>query len=228
MSRIVVALVYPGCTLLDLVGPLTVFAALPNTTVQLCWKTPGPIVSDNGIVLVAERALHEAHRTPDVLLVPGGAQGTMALVHDEPLLSWLRASGESAAWVTSVCTGSLLLGAAGLLCGYRASSHWVARDALALFGAIPSAERVTFDRNRATGGGVTAGIDFGLALAARLESIDVARRIQLELEYAPAPPFSGGTPGDADAALKASVVASFAPDVVMPILERAAMRVQTR
>jgi cyclohexyl-isocyanide hydratase len=130
--------------------------------------------------------------------VPGGL-GTVAAMEDAETLAWLRQVAGNAQWVTSVCTGSLLLGAAGLLRGYRATCHWASRDQLAWFGAEPVAERVVFDRNRVTGGGVTAGIDFALALTARIRGEAHARFVQLSLEYDPAPPFDSGSPDRADA-----------------------------
>ena len=210
----VTMLLYPGCTLLDLVGPLTVLAALPGARIELCWKTIGPVQTDTGTAVLADTTLASADTAPTVLFVPGGADGTLALLNDAEVLAWLRDRGTRARWVTSVCSGSLLLGAAGLLDGYAATSHWAVRDALKHFGARPLAERVVTDRNRLTGGGVTAGIDFGLVLAARLGGEDLARQIQLAMEYAPAPPFRAGHPEVADAA----VVEAF-NDLARPMLE---------
>lgn len=205
----VTMLLYPGCTLLDLVGPLTVLAALPQARIELCWKTLGPVLTDTATPVLADTTLEAADAAPTVLFVPGGAEGTLALLNDEEVLAWLKDRGKHARWVTSVCSGSLLLGAAGLLDGYAATSHWAMRDALKHFGARPLAERVVIDRNRATGGGVTAGIDFALVLAARLGGEDLARQIQLAMEYAPAPPFAAGTPEEAGPELTAAVIATY-------------------
>jgi cyclohexyl-isocyanide hydratase len=220
----IAALVYPGCTLLDLIGPQTVLADLPGARVHLCWKQAGPVLTDSGASILADCTLDDAPAAPDVLLVPGGAEGTLALLDDAEVLAWLRGRGGRAHWVTSVCTGSLLLGAAGLLQGYRAACHWAAGDALALFGALPSQERVALDRNRMTGGGVTAGIDFGLRLAAELRGEDEARAIQLAMAYAPAPPFASGTPELAGPLLTQQVAARYGSPLAAQALQRAATR----
>ena len=195
----VVFLVYPNVTQLDLTGPAQVLSRLDNAKVDLAWKTRDPVQTDSGFALLPTATLDEVHQA-DILCVPGGF-GCVEVMHDDGVLGWLRRVGEEAQWVTSVCTGSLILGAAGLLQGYRATSHWAWRDYLKLFGAQPVAERVVFDRNRVTGGGVTAGIDFALALMAAIEGEDYARAVQLGLEYDPKPPFDSGTPDKADAQL---------------------------
>ncbi len=141
----------------------------------------------------------------DVLCVPGGP-GQVDLMEDEETLAFLRAQAEQAKWVTSVCTGSLVLAAAGLLTGYRAACHWASLDQLALFDVIPVNERVVFDRNRVTGGGVTAGLDFALSLVAKMQGEKLARAIQLTMEYDPAPPFAGGSPQTADPAFVAEML----------------------
>jgi cyclohexyl-isocyanide hydratase len=220
----IVALVYPGCTLLDLIGPQTVLADLPGARVRLCWKQRGAVLTDSGASVLADCSLDEAPAAPEVLLVPGGAEATLALLDDVALLQWLRDRGAQASWVTSVCTGSLLLGAAGLLSGYRASCHWAAGEALSLFGAVPSGARVTVDRNRMTGGGVTAGIDFGLCLAAALCGEATARAIQLAMAYAPAPPFASGSPELAGPALTQQVAERYASPLAALALQRAATR----
>ncbi|HIC81321.1 MAG TPA: DJ-1/PfpI family protein [Kiloniellaceae bacterium] len=220
----IVVLLYPGCTLLDLAGPEAVLAALPGARVYACWKETGPVPTDGSLTLLANCTLEDAPQEPDVLFVPGGAEGTIALLNDTTVLGWLRSRGAGAAWITSVCSGSLVLAAAGLLQGRRATSHWVVRDALALFGATPVAERVVQDGPIMTGGGVTAGIDFGLQLAARLSSQGAARGIQLALEYAPAPPFTSGTPESAGPALTAEVAATFDVAGAEPAIARAARR----
>ena len=188
-------LVFPGVTQLDLTGPAQVLSRLGNTTLSLVWKTRDPVPTDAGFDLLPTATFDEL-RAADILCVPGGF-GTLDMIQDEDVLDWVARIGAEADWVTSVCTGSLVLGAAGLLKGYRATSHWASRDQLAFFGAEPVAERVVCDRNRMTGGGVTSGIDFGLALAARLRGEAHARFIQLSIEYDPAPPFDSGTPDKA-------------------------------
>ena len=188
----VVFLVYPNVTQLDLTGPAQVLSRLGNSTVDLVWKTRDPVQTDSGFALLPSSTLGET-TSADILCVPGGF-GCVDMMHDEEVLEWVRNVGSSTQWVTSVCTGSLILGSAGLLRGYRATSHWAWRNYLALFGAEPVAERVVFDRNRVTGGGVTAGIDFGLALTAKICGEEFARMIQLGLEYDPRPPFDSGSP----------------------------------
>ncbi|HEX4972079.1 MAG TPA: DJ-1/PfpI family protein [Steroidobacteraceae bacterium] len=190
-------LVYPGMTLQDLVGPLQVWAAWPGVELQFAWKSAGPVTTDSGLAVVATTAFEDAWTAPDILFAPGGLLPTFELLDDATVVDFLRSRGAQAKWVTSVCTGAVLLGAAGLLRGYRAATHWFARDALALFGATPSNERWVIDRNRATGGGVTAGIDFGLALMAHVAGPELARITQLALEYSPQPPFRSGTPQEA-------------------------------
>jgi len=190
-------LVYPGMTLQDLVGPLQVWAAWPGAEIQFAWKSTGPVPTDSGLAVIATTSFADAWAAPDILFAPGGLLPTFELLEDEAAIGFLRSRGEQAKWITSVCTGAVLLGAAGLLRGYRAATHWFARDSLALFGATPSSERWVIDRNRATGGGVTAGIDFGLALLSHVAGPELARVVQLALEYSPQPPFRSGTPEEA-------------------------------
>ena len=185
-------LVFPNVTQLDLTGPAQVLSRLGNTKLDLVWKTTDPVPTDAGFPLLPT-ATFEQVKAADILCVPGGL-GTMALMQDEEVLAWLREIAVTAKWVTSVCTGSLVLGAAGLLKGYRAACHWASIDQLAYFGAQPVRERVVEDRNRFTGGGVTSGIDFALALAARIRGEDHAKFIQLSIEYDPHPPFDAGSP----------------------------------
>jgi cyclohexyl-isocyanide hydratase len=198
-STSVVFLVYPNVTQLDLTGPAQVLSRLSNARVDLAWKSREPVQTDSGFALLPTATLDEIENA-DILCVPGGF-GCVDVMEDSEVLCWVRSVGEKAQWVTSVCTGSLILGAAGLLRGYRATSHWAWRDYLRLFGVEPVAERVVFDRNRVTGGGVTAGIDFALALMAAIEGEDYARTVQLGLEYDPHPPFDSGTPDKADGKL---------------------------
>jgi len=188
-------LVYPNVTQLDLTGPAQVLSRLSNASVDLACKSRDPVQTDSGFALLPTATLEEI-READILCVPGGF-GCIDMMQDDEVLGWLRGIADKAQWVTSVCTGSLILGAAGLLRGYRATSHWAWRDYLELFGAEPVVERVVFDRNRVTGGGVTAGIDFALALMAAIEGEDYARTVQLGLEYDPHPPFDSGTPDKA-------------------------------
>ena len=184
-------LLYPGMTLLDLLGPQTVLST--SAKIHLVWKTKEPIVTDSGVVLQADSTLGECPKDLDVLFV-GGGPGQVALMTDPEIIDWLADRGSRAKYVTSVCSGSLLLGAAGLLQGYKATSHWACRDALALFGATPTADRVVTDRNRISGGGVTAGIDFGLVLLTQLCGEEVAKMTQLAMEYDPQPIYHAGSP----------------------------------
>jgi len=194
----VLALVYPGITLLDLVGPLQAWSFLPGYEVQYAWHRPGPVPTDCGLSVQATNGFESAWSDPDVLFVGGGAKPTLDLLGDPVAIGFLADRGSRARWVCSVCTGSLLLGAAGLLRGYRASVHWGAREALSQFGAEPSSERVCIDRNRLTGGGITAGVDFGLAVAGLWAGESTGRLIELIMEYAPQPPYGTGHPDLAD------------------------------
>ncbi len=195
-------LVYPGMFLQDLVGPLTMFEALMNRDIHLLWKNRQPVGPEKpehpGLIPVPPtRTFAECPEKLDVLFVPGGVPGTLTMMEDKEVLDFLADRGAKAKWVTSVCTGSLILGAAGLLKGYRATSYWATLDVLPTFGATPVRRRVVTDRNRITGGGVTAGLDFGLDLIARLRSPEYAKAVQLYLEYDPAPRFNAGSPGKA-------------------------------
>ena len=194
---------FDGLTQLDLTGPYEVLARLPATRVHLVAPSRAPVRSEWGMAIVPDATFDDAPPI-DVLCVPGG-WSVNARLDDEPLLAFLRARGERARYVTSVCSGALLLGAAGLLRGYRATTHWLSLDLLPLLGAEPVEARVVRDRNRITGAGVTAGIDFGLALAAELFGASVAQRIQLALEYDPAPPFDSGSPRAAPTEVRAAV-----------------------
>lgn len=198
-------LVHPDMVMLDLVGPLTVFSIM-QSDIHLVWKRIEPCMTDVGIPVTPTLAFPECPADLDVLFVPGGLKGSVAAMTDPEILAFLADRGSRARYVTSVCTGGLVLGAAGLLQGYRATSHWYVRDLLASFGAAVSTDRVAVDRNRLTGGGVTAGIDFGLTLAALMRGEEVARRIQLVIEYAPKPPFSAGEPETAGPSLVADVL----------------------
>jgi len=195
-------LVFPKVQQLDLTGPYEVFASWPGARVRMVAKTLEPVMSVTKLVLAPD-ATFETCPQLDVLCVPGGA-GINALLTDEETLGFVRAQGEGARFVTSVCTGALVLGAAGLLKGKRATTHWASHDFLKAFGAEPVHERVVRDGALMTGGGVTAGIDFALTLVAELAGREVAEAIQLNLEYAPAPPFAAGRPETApDAVVRA-------------------------
>jgi cyclohexyl-isocyanide hydratase len=192
-------LVYPGMALLDLAGPFEVLHRLPSARLRLVWKDTASVMSETGAAIVPQARFAEVP-SADVLCVPGGG-GQIDLMEDEETLGWVRAVGERARFVTSVCTGSLVLGAAGLLGGYRATTHWASLPLLAAYGAVPVEERVVVDRNRITGAGVTAGIDFALRLAAILASDATAEAIELAIEYDPAPPFAAGHPRTARPAI---------------------------
>ncbi len=186
-------LLFPNVTQLDLTGPAQVLARLGgDAKLDLVWKTPEPVPTDAGFSILPTATFDDV-ASADILCVPGGV-GVNRVIADDAAMDWVARIGGGATWVTSVCTGSLILGAAGLLRGYRAASHWAWRDELSVFGAIPAAERVVVDRNRVTGGGVTAGIDFGLTLTGLIRGEDHARMVQLSLEYDPAPPFDAGSP----------------------------------
>jgi cyclohexyl-isocyanide hydratase len=185
---------FPGMFLQDFVGPLTMFEALLNRDVHIVWKNKEPIASGGSIRITPTTTFKDCPANLDVLFVPGGVPGTFAMMEDPEVLAFLADRGRTAKYVTSVCTGSLILGAAGLLKGYKAASYWSVRDVLEVFGAIPTDARVVVDRSRVTGGGVTAGLDFGLALVAQLRSQAYAEAVQLYVEYDPQPPFHAGSP----------------------------------
>jgi len=190
-------LVFPKVQQLDLTGPYEVFASVAGVAAHLVWKDDAPLASATGLVLKPTTTFADCPPL-DVLCVPGGA-GVNALLRDEAVLAFVRRQAEGARYVTSVCTGALVLGAAGLLRGKRAATHWNAMDFLAHFGAVAVAERVVRDGRLITAGGVTSGIDFGLVMITELFGEADARAIQLSLEYAPAPPFAAGTPDQAGA-----------------------------
>jgi len=202
-------LLFPNVTQLDLTGPAQVLSRVPGAQVHLVWKTRAPVPTDVGFTINPTATFDDCPPL-DVLCVPGGF-GIEQLFGDRETLAFLRRQGDSARYVTSVCNGALVLGAAGLLAGYRSACHWMWLPLLERFGAVPVAERIVRDRNRISGGGVTAGIDFGLALAAELAGEDAARMIQLALEYDPRPPFDAGSPQRAGAALVERYRALVAP-----------------
>ena len=206
-------LLFPNMTQLDLTGPAQVLSRLGNARIDFVAGSLAPVATDAGFAILPTATFHDVEAA-DILCVPGG-MSVAEVMEDEAAMAWLRRIGGEAQWVTSVCTGSLILGAAGLLRGYRATCHWAWRDQLPLFGAIPVAERVVFDRNRVTGGGVTAGIDFAFALLAAIRGEGHARLVQLGLEYDPAPPFDSGNPDRARAPLVAAYherMRALAPD----------------
>lgn len=186
--------VYPKLTLLDLIGPQTALGL--HGVTHLVAERLDPVTSDSGIALIPTTTYEECPTDLDVLFVPGG-EGTAEAMEDARLLAFLRSRAETARYVTSVCSGSLILAAAGVLQGYRATTHWTSLDVLTAFGVTAEAARVVRDRNRLTGGGVTAGIDFGLTLLAQLRGEPAARMTQLAMEYDPQPPFRAGSPASA-------------------------------
>ncbi|RYE78778.1 MAG: DJ-1/PfpI family protein [Hyphomicrobiales bacterium] len=203
-------LVHPDMVMLDLVGPLTVFSLL-RAELHLVWKDRQPVANDLGLPVTPTTSYADCPAELDVLFIPGGLKGSVALMEDAETLAFLADRGTRARYVTAVCTGSLVLGAAGLLKGYRATGHWYIRDLLASMGASVEYNRVVTDRNRITGGGVTAGIDFGLTVAAKLRDEETARLIQFVLEYDPQPPFDAGSPERAGAKLTGEVLARRKP-----------------
>ncbi len=195
MPRHIGMLIFPRLTQLDMTGPYEVLARLPNTTVHLIARTLDPVTTDRGMQILPTVSYADCPPL-DVVMVPGGP-GQQDLMEDQEALGFLRRQAASAQFITSVCTGSLVLAAAGLLKGKRATCHWAANDHLALMGAIPTRKRVVVDGNVVTGAGVASGIDFALRLAAILEGEAVAREIQLQIEYDPDPPFDSGSPATA-------------------------------
>lgn len=193
----VVALLFPGVTQLDLTGPLQVLAVSGQLELHLAWRTLDPVPTDAGFSIVPTATLADAPPA-DILFIPGG-QGTFALLDDDEVLQFVRRQAEGARWVTSVCTGSFLLGAAGLLQGLRATTHWASLPLLAALGAIPTSERVVREGRVITGAGVSSGIDFALTLLAELFGEREAKRVQLQIEYDPQPPFDAGSPRRRDA-----------------------------
>jgi cyclohexyl-isocyanide hydratase len=192
-------LLFPRLTQLDLTGPFEVFANTPGAKVHLLWKTLEPVRAITGMAIVPDTTLAECPQL-DVICVPGGS-GVAEVMEDPEVLDFLRRQAAGARYITSVCTGALVLGAAGLLRGKHATTHWGSHDFLKTLGAIPTQGRVVRDGNIFTGGGVTAGIDFALTLVAEMCGPDVAQSIQLQIEYAPEPPFASGSPETAPASV---------------------------
>ena len=188
--------IYPGMTHLDITGPHQVFSFVREARVHMLWKNLEPVTSGEGLTILPTTTFDECPQL-DVICVPGGGMGTLDTMADSEMLEFLKQQSETAKYITSVCTGSLILAAAGLLKGYRAGCHWLFREYLAMLEVEVGTERVVVDRNRITGGGVTAGIDFGLVVVSQLCDEETAKRIQLLLEYNPAPPFNAGSPENA-------------------------------
>jgi transcriptional regulator GlxA family with amidase domain len=208
---------YPGFTALDMIGPYEVLRNLPGAEVRFVWHEPGPITADSGVLVVG--ATHSLAETPspDVILVPGGPS-TPVHARDETLLEWLRQAHQTAGWTTSVCSGSVILAAAGLLEGRRATSHWLTIPALKAFGASPVAdERIVHQDNVVTSAGVSAGLDLALWLAAQLGGESRAKAIQLAIEYDPQPPFDSGHMSKASATTKAAAIALLSKDSIKPV-----------
>lgn len=205
---------FPRLTQLDLTGPFEVLVRMPGAQVDLLWHRIEPVVTDRGLILTPT-ATFDGYGTPDILFIPGGP-GQLAAMDDAALVGFVRRAGRAARLVTSVCTGALILGAAGLLVGRRATTHWTVVDQLALLGAEPVRERVVIDGNVITGAGVSAGIDFALTVAAQLHGEQLAREIQLQIEYDPQPPFDSGS------------VASAAPELVERLTRGAAELIDRR
>jgi cyclohexyl-isocyanide hydratase len=201
-------LIFPDMMPLDMVGPYEVFTKMPDTRLHLVWKSLAPLTVAGGMQMLPSITFSECPPL-DLICIPGGS-GMNPLLNDSETLEFIRRQARSARYVTSVCTGALVLGAAGLLKGKRAATHWMSRDMLSEFGATPVADRVTIDGNIITGGGVTAGVDFGITVAAELFGPEVAKTIQLAIEYDPAPPFDTGSPERAGAAIVAAARASAA------------------
>ena len=201
-------LLFPDITQLDLTGPYEVFIKFPDAKVHLVWKTREPVTAGGGMQMVPTMTFAECPQL-DLICVPGGG-GMNALLNDAETLDFIRAQAKGARYVTSVCTGALVLGAAGLLKGKRAATHWMSREMLSAFGATPVAERVAVDGHVITGGGVTAGIDVALTVAAHRCGPEFAKKTQLSMEYDPHPPFDSGSPERADPALVAQARADAA------------------
>jgi cyclohexyl-isocyanide hydratase len=195
MSLDITFLLYPGVTQLDLTGPFEVWNRLPEARIHLAWKSLEPVVSDSGLTLTPTSTL-QTTKSADVLCVPGGA-GQIDLMEDGEVVDFIERIGTKAPFLTSVCVGSFLLGAAGLLQGYRATTHWASLPLLGHYGALPVSDRVVSDRNRITGAGVTAGIDLALTVVETIASKDLAEQIRIGLEYDPPAHTQGGHPRSA-------------------------------
>lgn len=209
----IIMLLYPGFAALDLVGPHYLFASMMGAKIYLVSSLNDltPVISGEGMAILPTHRQQDCPAAPDILFVPGGTDGTVQAMKNPDFIDFIKTRGQKAKYLTSVCTGSLLLGKAGLLLGRKATSHWVTLELLPEFGAIPVAERVVWDGNLVTGGGVTAGIDFGLQMVAALRGRQYAEALQLQAEYNPLPPFSSGTPESADPFVLKNMRDMFAP-----------------
>ena len=213
---------YPGFTALDFIGPYESLRWLPDAEIRLVWHETGPIAADSGILLIGATHTFAETPSPDLILVPGGFS-TIEHARDEVLLEWLRRADEHTAWTTSVCSGSIILGAAGLLTGKRATSHWAALPMLRTMGVTPVGdERIVHEGKVVTAAGVSAGIDLGLWLAGQIAGPDKAKVIQLSMEYDPQPPFDSGHMSKASAATKASATALMGKEMANPTQLKAA------
>ncbi|HME75777.1 MAG TPA: DJ-1/PfpI family protein [Mycobacterium sp.] len=207
---------YPGFTALDFIGPYEVLRWLPDAEVRFVWHEPGPITADSGVLMIGATHSFAETPSPDVVLIPGGMT-TIEHARDEALLDWVRQAHHSATWTASVCSGSIILAAAGLLNGKRAASHWAALPMLKPLGAIPVGdERVVHEGDIITSAGVSAGIDLALWLAGRIGGDERAKAIQLSMEYDPQPPFDSGHMSKASAKTKAAATALMARDIAKP------------
>lgn len=211
----IVMLLYPGFAALDLVGPHYLFTSMMGAKIYLVSSANDlkPVKSGEGMEILPTHRQEDCPQAPDILFVPGGTDGTVEAMKNKGFIDFIKTHGAKAKYITSVCTGSVLLGKAGLLNGKKATSHWVTLDLLPEFGAIPVRERVVWDGNIVTGGGVTAGIDFGLQMVAKLRGRQYAEAIQLQAEYNPLPPFDSGSPDTADAFVTENLTGMFAPFV---------------
>ena len=202
---------YPGFTALDFVGPYNVLSNVPGADVRICAERPGRVSDDQDLLhLEVEHGFDDVPR-PDILLVPGGPGTRTTAAAEGPIVGWIRAAHEHTTWTTSVCTGALLLGAAGLLDGLPATTHWLSYDELAAYGAVPTEQRVVFNGKIVTAAGVSAGIDLALVLVAKQWGDELAKCIQLGIEYDPQPPFDSGAPSKADPSIKAQVTTAMRP-----------------
>jgi transcriptional regulator GlxA family with amidase domain len=215
MTQIAIAL-YPGFTALDFIGPYEVLRWLPDAEMRFLWHEPGPITADSGVLVVGATHSFDETPSPNIILIPGGMT-TMEHARDEKLLAWVRRAHSGATWTTSVCSGSIVLAAAGLLKGKRATSHWMALSALKALGANPiSDERVVREGKIVTSAGVSAGIDLALWLTGEMAGAERAKTIQLAMEYDPQPPFDSGHMSKASAGTKAAAAALMVKDLAQP------------
>lgn len=220
MTQIAIVL-YPNFTALDFIGPYEVLHRLPDAEVRFLWHETGPLTADSGVLMIGATHTFDETPAPDVVLVPGGP-GCVEVARDEKVLDWLRRAHHGAAWTTSVCSGSMVLAAAGLLDGKRATSHWSTLPTLKMFGVTPVGdERIVHEGDTVTAAGVSAGIDLGLWLAARLAGEAKAKAVQLGIEYDPQPPFDSGHVSKASAATRATATALLSKDMAKPALLKA-------